>query len=338
MSKKFKERLVLHIPMKIMILAAIALILSLAACSSGSDSDSSDTSSPGEATTESSQSSESPPVATAEIEEPAGQDGVAESGDSALSSDSSFDAYAGASEEDVITTASGLEYVILEEGNGAIPENGQIVSVHYTGWLLDGSKFDSSVDRDTPFQFPLGQGRVIGGWDEGIALLNEGSKARLIIPSDLGYGEFGSGSIPPGASLVFEVELLEILPGSPNDPMEVSENQFVVAESGLKYFDIEEGEGAAPEEGQVVFLHFTGWLEDGTKLGSTIESGQPIPYQLGSGELFPGFEEGISSMKLGGIRQMVFPPELAYGEAGTAGGQVPPDATIIFEVEVLGIQ
>ena len=324
--------------MKIMILAAIALILTLAACSSDSASDSADASSAGEATIESSQSSESPPVTAPEIEEPAGQDEVAESGDSASSSDSSFDAYAGASKEDVITTASGLEYVILEEGDGPIPENGQIVSVHYTGWLLDGSKFDSSVDRGTPFQFPLGQGRVIGGWDEGIALLNEGSTARLIIPSDLGYGEFGSGSIPPGASLVFEVELLEILPGSPSDPVEVSEDQFIVTDSGLKYFDIESGEGATPQEGQVVFLHFTGWLEDGAKLGSTLESGQPIPYQLGSGELFPGFEEGISSMKVGGIRQMIFPPELAYGEAGTAGGQVPPDATIIFEVEVLGIQ
>ncbi len=263
------------------------------------------------------------------------QDETGGSGDSSTS----FDLFGGASEADVNTTASGLQYILLKPGDGPTPESGELVSVHYTGWLVDGTEFDSSVGRGTPFQFSLGQGMVIAGWDEGVALLNEGGKIRLIIPSELGYGERGSGGlIPPGATLVFDVELLEIVAGSPDSPFEVSDDQFTETESGLKYFDIEVGDGQTPEEGQVAFLHFTAWLEDGTKLGSTIDSGQPISYMLGSGELFPGFEEGISSMQIGTIRQMIFPPELAYGESGSSGGQIPPNATLIFEVEVLGIQ
>ena len=107
------------------------------------------------------------------------------------------------------TTPSGLMYVVTQEGNGPLPEVGKEVTVHYTGTLLDGKKFDSSLDRNEPFKFPLGQGRVIKGWDEGIALLKEGSKAKLFIPYQLAYGERGyPGAIPPSANLIFDVELL----------------------------------------------------------------------------------------------------------------------------------
>jgi len=109
-------------------------------------------------------------------------------------------------------TESGLYVIIEEEGQGPKPQKGNIVKVHYTGLLLDGTKFDSSVDRDQPFEFPIGQGRVIKGWDEGIAMLNVGSKAKLIIPSDLAYGDRGAGNvIGPYETLIFEVELLDIL-------------------------------------------------------------------------------------------------------------------------------
>jgi len=111
--------------------------------------------------------------------------------------------------EGATETESGLKYIILEEGGGDKPQSGQRVSVHYTGSLLDGTKFDSSLDRGEPFKFALGKRQVIKGWDEGIALLNIGSKAKFIIPPELGYGQRGSGRvIPPNATLVFEVELL----------------------------------------------------------------------------------------------------------------------------------
>ena len=114
-------------------------------------------------------------------------------------------------ENTIVTTSTGLQYQDLVIGGGEFPQLGDKVLVHYTGKLEDGSIFDSSVDRDQPFEFPLGMGRVIKGWDEGLATMQVGGKRILTIPSHLGYGERGAGNrIPPGATLIFEVELLEI--------------------------------------------------------------------------------------------------------------------------------
>lgn len=108
-----------------------------------------------------------------------------------------------------ITTASGLIIDDIVTGNGAEAAAGQTVTVHYTGWLTNGNKFDSSKDRDDPFEFPLGAGHVIRGWDEGVQGMKVGGTRKLTIPPDLGYGARGAGGvIPPNATLVFEVELL----------------------------------------------------------------------------------------------------------------------------------
>jgi len=119
---------------------------------------------------------------------------------------------------EMITTDSGLMITTTQAGSGTAAEVGNFVSVHYTGWLYEpeteggrGTQFDSSVDRGTPFQFPLGAGRVITGWDEGVAGMLVGEKRELIIPPDLGYGSRGAGGvIPPDATLIFEVELLGV--------------------------------------------------------------------------------------------------------------------------------
>jgi len=115
-------------------------------------------------------------------------------------------------ESKVVTTDSGLKYQDLKEGTGDAAKKGDTVEVHYTGWLKDGTKFDSSKNpgRD-PFEFELGAGKVIKGWDEGVAGMKVGGKRKLIIPPDLGYGKRGAGRvIPPDAELTFEVELLKI--------------------------------------------------------------------------------------------------------------------------------
>jgi peptidylprolyl isomerase len=111
---------------------------------------------------------------------------------------------------EVQTTKSGLKHQLLKAGSGATPKPGQMVSVHYTGWLTNGTKFDSSVDRGQPFEFVLGRGQVIPGWDEGVGLMKVGEKRKLTIPPNLAYGAQGVGPIPPNSELVFDVELLGV--------------------------------------------------------------------------------------------------------------------------------
>ncbi|MEA5583565.1 FKBP-type peptidyl-prolyl cis-trans isomerase [Nodularia harveyana UHCC-0300] len=115
------------------------------------------------------------------------------------------------SDDNVVTTPSGLKYIELQEGTGATPEPRKTVVVHYTGTLEDGTKFDSSRDRNSPFEFKIGIGQVIKGWDEGLSTMKIGGRRQLIIPPELGYGSRGAGGvIPPNATLLFDVELLDI--------------------------------------------------------------------------------------------------------------------------------
>ena len=114
-----------------------------------------------------------------------------------------------------VTTSSGLRIIDVKVGTGPVPQAGQTVTVNYTGWLFvdgkKGKKFDSSLDRAEPFSFTLGQGQVIKGWDEGLATMHVGGKRTLIIPPDLGYGASGAGAdIPPGATLMFDIDLLGV--------------------------------------------------------------------------------------------------------------------------------
>ena len=129
----------------------------------------------------------------------------------ALAEDGILDQYLSDENIDVLPRPSGLYYVETEKGDGPNVEQGQTVSVHYEGRLIDGTVFDSSYERDTPLDFVVGAGQVIPGWDEGISLMNVGGKALLLIPSKIGYGERGAGQvIPPYSTLIFEVELVEV--------------------------------------------------------------------------------------------------------------------------------
>jgi peptidylprolyl isomerase len=120
---------------------------------------------------------------------------------------------------ETVTTASGLQYIDIAVGAGAMPATGDRLAVNYTGWLQsDNTMFDSSVDGDVPFDFVLGTQSVIAGWDEGVATMQKGGKRRLIIPPNLAYGEAGQGSIPPNATLIFDIDLVEIFPGGTATP------------------------------------------------------------------------------------------------------------------------
>ncbi|MEW6775383.1 MAG: FKBP-type peptidyl-prolyl cis-trans isomerase [Bdellovibrionota bacterium] len=242
-------------------------------------------------------------------------------------------------------------------GTGTEAQAGDLVEVHYTGWLKDGTKFDSSVDRGRPFVFPLGRGRVIKGWDEGVAGMKEGGKRKLTIPPALGYGERGSGNkIPPNSTLVFEVELLKVRSAKEEQDRQMQEAvakfkaQMEEAKAGqsaaeggappmgeLKIEDLKKGTGTEAVAGKRVQVHYTGWLTNGNKFDSSLDRGQPFTFNLGAGQVIPGWDQGVAGMKVGGKRKLTIPPHLGYGERG-AGGAIPPNATLVFEVELLKVE
>jgi FKBP-type peptidyl-prolyl cis-trans isomerase len=228
-------------------------------------------------------------------------------------------------------TESGLAYRDLKEGTGEPPKTGQNCVVHYTGWLWQdnakGKKFDSSVDRGTPFSFHVGLRQVIKGWDEGVSTMKVGGKRELLIPPELAYRDRGAGGIiPPNATLLFEVELLE---------------KWEKTDSGLDYLDVKEGAGAAPKDGQTCVVHYTGWLwrngAKGKKFDSSVDSGQPFSFPVGQGKVIKGWDEGVATMKAGGKRKLLIPAELGYGADGSPP-DIPSNATLLFEVELLKVK
>ena len=228
-------------------------------------------------------------------------------------------------------TESGLKYRDIVEGTGEPPEKGHTVVVHYTGWLwVNNAKseksFDSSLDRDVPFAFHVGDGEVIKGWDEGVLSMKQGGKRELVIPPALAYGERGAGGvIPPNATLIFEVELKE---------------KWEKTESGLEYYDTKVGDGVEPKEGQNCVMHYTGWLwqnnAKGKKFDSSVDRDTPYTFPLGQGRVIKGWDEGVATMKVGGKRKLLIPSKLGYGDGGRP--PIPPKATLLFEVELLKVR
>ena len=235
-----------------------------------------------------------------------------------------------------IVTPSGLHYTVMVEGKGPKPDAYAKVKVHYKGMLMDGTEFDSTYRRKEPFGFKLYQGRP-EGLKEGIALMNVGAKYKLFIPPALGFGNRGIGSkIPPNAGLVYEVELISFEPG-PEMPKfrEGNPDAQKTTEEGLIYEVLKEGTGPSPGEGMLVDIEFSFWTLGGELVDSSVIRGAPWKMNVGKARE-KIFNLGTLLLKEGGRNRYVVPPELAFGKSGR-GALVPPNATLVFEMELMKV-
>jgi peptidylprolyl isomerase len=234
-----------------------------------------------------------------------------------------------------VKTASGLEYTITEKGSGKKPQNGDKVKVHYTGKLTNDTVFDSSVGRGQPFEFKLGAGQVIKGWDEAFLLLQEGDKATIKFGPELGYGSQAMGKIPSNSTLIFDVQLLEVIEGI--KPFDVKGKDTVTTASGLKFILVSPNKtGEQAVNGSKVTANYSAFFMDGKMFDSSIERGQPLKANIGKGQLFTGLEEGLSMMRKGEKARMIIPSKLAFGDKGN--GPIPANTDIIFDIELTDVQ
>lgn len=259
----------------------------------------------------------------------------------------------------VIVTDSGLQYRIIEEGDGASPTTDDFVTVHYAGRFIDGREFDSSIARGEPATFPAG--RLIPGFTEALTLMQVGDKWEVTIPSEIGYGEAGAGGgvIPGNSTLIFELELINVMNAQQAEELakeqqaeyeaqqqafreaqlaflaeNLKKDDIKATESGLQYRVIEEGEGASPTETSNVTVHYSGKLTNGQEFDSSYKRGEPIQFPLNG--VIRGWTEGVQLMKEGAKYELFIPYDLGYGERGTPSG-IPPYATLIFVVELISV-
>jgi peptidylprolyl isomerase len=239
--------------------------------------------------------------------------------------------------EGATTTDSGLQYLEEVAGTGRSPQPGDLVTMHFVLSLPDGTEFANSVTNGTPITAVFGREELLPGWEEGLALMKAGGKAKLAIPAELAFGEQGYGGIPPNSQIILDVDLLTV-EDAPK-PAEVAEKDFTTTDSGLKYYDITLGTGTEAISSTIVTTPYTIWVKGDTANDYIVSStpDQPVSFKVGGGDtVFPGWEEGVQGMKVGGKRLLVVPPELALGEQGA--NRIPANSTLLMEIELTDVR
>ncbi len=272
-------------------------------------------------------------------------------------------------------TASGLYYTIKTEGKGENIKSGETADVNYTGMFMDGKKFDSNTDSAfhhvQPFTLEVGKGHVIKGWDEGLQLLKKGAKATFYIPSSLAYGAQERQGIPANSILIFDVEITSVKTAEQvkkDKALEAEQKQkealanagkqaetddkllkdyfaknkitATKTPSGLYYVITQKGLGENAKPGKKITMNYTGKTIDGNVFDSNTDTKfghvTPFTFALGQGQVIKGWDEGVQLLKLGSRGTLYIPSYLGYGATG-AGKAIPPNAILIFDVEVTGI-
>ncbi len=255
-------------------------------------------------------------------------------------------------DSEIKTTESGLQYFDETVGEGRDAKVGDLVSINFKGWVIvDSTNLFSDWTKDStrlPYmigdsyrqgqavKFVLGEDAFIRGTDEGIVGMKPNGKRMIVIPSELAYGEKGVGPIPPNSDLKVLIELVEVKDYIVAELWDVDQTKLNTTESGLMYFIVDQGEGDFATDGNVVTVHYSGFLKDGTKFDSSVERDEPFTFVIGNKQVIAGWDEGIRLLKKGGKARFVIPPSLGYGD--NTAGKIPPGSTLIFDVELLDVK
>jgi peptidylprolyl isomerase len=229
---------------------------------------------------------------------------------------------------------TGLASIVLTKGTGTEkPGPTDKVFVKYTGWMKDGTMFDTTEGAPRPISFPLN--RVIKGWTEGLQLMVKGEKRRFWIPADLAYGEVARRPGGPSGQLTFDVELVDFT-ASPKVPEDVAAPpaSATKTKSGLAYRVLKEGTGTAPTAKSKVTVHYSGWTKDGNMFDSSVPRGEPTSFGLD--QVIKGWTEGVQLMKPGAKYRFWIPGDLAYGEKPQRPGM--PYGQLTFDIELLKVE
>lgn len=233
----------------------------------------------------------------------------------------------------LLAQSQAFQQTILKPGEGTPAAKGDIITVHYTGWLSDSTRFDSSRDREEPLEFSLGAGMVIAGWEKGLLGMKPGEVRRLVIPPELGYGERAVGPIPENSVLVFEVEMLSVQKGMGPDefPKDLAQWKWTTLSTGVDVRTEKSGAGAKAQMGNRILVHHTGWLLGGTRFASSRTLSKPMDVVLGAGQVIRGWEVGLQGMQVGEVRWLKVQSSQGYGSAALA--KIPPNSELLFRVE-----
>lgn len=233
------------------------------------------------------------------------------------------------------TTASGLKYKIDEPGNDKHPQKGCRVWLEYTGWLDNDTIFVSTEETGC-VDFWLGQGQLIKGWEEALPLIGEGGKISLTVPPHLGYGKMALAGIPENSTLHFEIKVIQVDVFEAIKPLDTNGITANKLPNGIVYYVVQNGHGQPATKGDNVYVHYTGWLPDGSIYSSTVRSGEPIRFTAGCGETFEGLDTAFLLIPEGGKYRFTIPWNLAFGEEGY-GNRIPPKSDITLDIEMVRI-
>lgn len=262
-------------------------------------------------------------------------------------------------------TASGIYVIETEKGKGIKIDTGMMIKLHFDVALIDGKQVFSSRDRAEPIEFECGKRFDTPGLEEAVRLLSKGSKAKVIVPSEMAFGEQGRGTLVPAFStLLYNVEIIDIQSKAEYDKAKEAEKKNAEAKkaaaknaepgliqkylkdhnitvkptpSGLYYIEKAKGTGVQPTVGKKVYVHYKGTLLNGTKFDASRDRGeQPFEFELGKGQVIKGWDEGIAMMRKGGKATLIIPSAIAYGDRDM--GEIKPFSTLVFEVELIDVK